>query len=79
MVGRGERSILRFLPKPFWEVRPTGMIDHPKEASLRENRWVHALRVERESIYTVVERNVMVYRGTKQTCLCLARVDVAKT
>ena len=51
--GEGKISILRLLPKPFWEVHPAGMIDHPKEASLRGNRWVHALRVERESIYTV--------------------------
>ena len=77
--GEGKRSILRFLPKPFWEVRPVGMIDHPKEASLRGNRWVHALRVERESINTVTGRNVTVYRGIKQTCLCLARVDVAQS
>ena len=51
--GEGKRPILRLLPKPFWEVRPAKMIDHPKEASLRGNCWVHALRVERESIYTV--------------------------
>ena len=87
MVGRGEKIYFALLPKPFWEVRPagmidqrpTGMIDHPKEASLRGNRWMHALRVERESINTVAGRNVTVYRGTKQTCLCLARVDVAQT
>ena len=48
-----KRSILQLLPKPFWEVRLAGMADHPKEASLRGNRWVHVLRVERESIYTV--------------------------
>ena len=76
--GEGKRSILRFLPNPFWEVRPVRMIDYPKEASLRGNRWVHALRVERESINTVAGRNVTVYRGTKQTHLCLARVDVAQ-
>ena len=51
--GEGKRSILQLLPKLFWEVRPAGMTDHPKEASLRGNHWVHALRVERESIYTV--------------------------
>ena len=51
--GEGKRSILRLLPKPFWEVRPAGMTEHPKEASLRGNHWVHALRVERESIYIV--------------------------
>ena len=75
----GKRSILRLLLKPFWEVRPAGMIDHLKEASLRGNRWVHALRIERESINTVAGRNVMVHRGTKQTRLCLARVDVAQS
>ena len=53
VVGRGEKIYLRLLPKLFWEVRPAGMTDYPKEVSLRENHWVHALRVERESIYTV--------------------------
>ena len=81
MVGgeRGKKSICGSYPSLFWEVRPAGMIDHPKEASLRGNRWVHALRVERESINTVAERNITVYRGTKQTRLCLARVDVAQS
>ena len=79
MVGRGEKIYLRLLPEPFWEVRPAGMIDYPKEASLRGNRWVHALRVERESINTVTRRNVTVHRGTKQTHLCLARVDVTQS
>ena len=54
--GEGKRSILRLLPKPFWEVRPVGMTNHPKEASLKGTRWVHALRVERESIYTVARK-----------------------
>ena len=76
--GEGKISILRLLPKPFWEVHPAGMADHPKEASLRGNRWVHVLRVERESINTVAGRSVTVYKGTKQTCLYLARVDVAQ-
>ena len=49
--GEGKRSIYGSYPKPFWEVRPVGMTDHPKEASLRGNRWVHALRVEREHLY----------------------------
>ena len=31
-----KRPILQFLPKLFWEVRPAGMADHPKEARLRE-------------------------------------------
>ena len=77
--GEGKRSIYGSCPSLFWEVRPAGMIDHPKEASLRGDRRVHALRVERESINTVAGRNVTVYRGTKQTRLCLARVDVAQS
>ena len=32
----GMRPILRLLPKLFWEVRPAGMADRPKEARLRE-------------------------------------------
>ena len=51
MVGRGEKIYLQLLPKLFWEVRPAGMTDHPKEASLRGNCWVHALRVERERAF----------------------------
>ena len=34
--GEGKRPILRLQPKLFWEVRPAGMADHPKEAGLRE-------------------------------------------
>ena len=49
--GEGKRPILLLLPKPFWEVRPAGMTDHLKKASLRGNRWVHALRVERERAF----------------------------
>ena len=74
MVGRGKGSVFGPCSSHFWEVRLAGMIDHPKEASLKGNRWVHALRVERESI-----NNVDVYRGIKQTRLCLARVDVAQS
>ena len=33
--GEGKRPILWLLPKPFWEVRPAGMTNHPKEARLR--------------------------------------------
>ena len=32
VVGRGERSIYGPYSSLFWEVRPAGMIDHPKEA-----------------------------------------------
>ena len=56
MVGRGETIYFAAPTQALlggWEVRPAGMTDHPKEASLRGNRWVHALRVERENIYTV--------------------------
>ena len=30
--GEGKRSIHGSCPSLFWEVRPAGMIDHPKEA-----------------------------------------------
>ena len=33
---KGKRPILRFLPKPFWGLRPIGMTDHLKEVRLRE-------------------------------------------
>ena len=37
VVGRGGKDLfLWFLPKLFWEVRPAGMADHPKETRLRE-------------------------------------------
>ena len=59
MVGREEKIYSRLLPKPFlggmsyWGDRP------PKRGNLRGNRWVHVLRVERESINTVagIQRN----------------------
>ena len=41
------------------------MADHPKETSLRENRLVHALRVERENIYTVVGKKCYDRLGNK--------------
>ena len=34
--GEGKRPILRLLPRLFWEVRPAGMKNHPKETRLRE-------------------------------------------
>ena len=34
--GEGKISILWFLPGLFWEVRPAGMTDHPKEVRLKE-------------------------------------------
>ena len=37
--GGGEKGgnlFLGLLPKLFWEVRPAGMADHPKEARLRK-------------------------------------------
>ena len=53
VVGRGEKIYFRLLPKPLlrgtscWDDRP------PKKDNLRGNRWVHALRVERENINTM--------------------------
>ena len=78
MVGRGEKIYSRHLPKPLlggtscWDDRP------PKRGNLRGNRWVYALRVEREGINVVVGRNATTYRGIKQVRLCLARVGVAQ-
>ena len=46
--------------------------------ALRRNRWVHALRVEREGINFMVGRNATTYRRIKQVRLCLARVGVAQ-
>ena len=77
--GEGKRSILRLLLKPFWEVRPVGMTDHSKEANLRVNRWVYAFKVERESIYTMAGKKCYGRLRTKQTYLCLVRVNVAQT
>ena len=68
----------RLLPKPLlggmscWDDRP------PKRGNLRRNRWMHALRVEREGINVVAGRNSTAYRGIKQVRLCLARVGVAQ-
>ena len=79
MVEGGEKIYLRLLLKPLsggtscWDDRP------PKKSKFEGEPFVHALRVERESINTVAGRNVTVYRGTKQTCLYLVRVDVAQT
>ena len=50
MVGRGEKSIHDPCSSLFWEVRPAGMIDYPKEANLRGNCWVHALRVREKAL-----------------------------
>ena len=78
MVGRGEKIYSRLLPKPLlggtscWDDRS------PKRGNLIGNRWVHALRVEREGINIVVGRNATTHRGIKQVRLCLARVGVAQ-
>ena len=78
MVGRGEKIYSRLLPKPLlggtscWDDRP------PKRGNLRRNRWVHALRTEREGINIVAGRNVTTHRGTKQVRLYLARVGVTQ-
>ena len=39
---------------------------------------MHALRVEREGINIVAGRKATTHKGTKQVCLCLARVGVAQ-
>ena len=78
VVGRGEKIYSRLLPKPLlggtscWDDRP------PKKGNLRGNRWVHALRVEREGINIVAGRKATTHRGIKQVRLCLARVGVAQ-
>ena len=78
VVGRGEKIYSRLLPKPLlggmscWDDRPS------KRGNLRGNRWVHALRVEREGINVMAGRNATTYRGIKQVRLCLARVGVAQ-
>ena len=70
VVGRGEKIYSRLLPKPLlggtscWDDRP------PKRGNLRGNRWVHALRIEREGINIVVGRKATTHRGTKQVRLC---------
>ena len=78
MVGKGEKIYSRLLPKPLlggtscWDNRP------PKKGNLRRNRWVHALRVEREWINIVAGREATTHRGIKQVRLYLARVVVAQ-
>ena len=78
VVGRGETIYLRFLPKPLlggtscWDDRP------PKRGNLRGNRWVHALRMEREGINIVAGREATTHGGIKQVRLCLAKVGVAQ-
>ena len=78
VLGRGEKIYSRLLPNPLlggtscWDDRP------PKRGNLRGNRWVHALRVEREGINVVAGRKATTYRGIKQVRLCLARVCVAQ-
>ena len=47
---RGKDLFLRFPSKHFWEVRPAGMIDRPKEARLDGKRWEHAMEREREHL-----------------------------
>ena len=78
VVGRGEKIYSRPLLKPLlggtscWDDKPS------KRGNLRGNRWVHALRVEREGINIVAGRRATTHRGTKQVHLCLARVGVAQ-
>ena len=49
--GEGKRSILRLLPKLFWEVRPAGMTDHLKEARLRGESLGACLEGKREKAF----------------------------
>ena len=78
VVGKGEKIYSRLLPKfllggtSCWDDIP------PKRGNLRENRWVHTLRVEREGINIVAGRKATTHRGIKQIRLCLARVGVAQ-
>ena len=78
VVGRGEKIYSWLLPKPLlggtscWDDRP------PKRGNLRGNRWVHALRVEREGINIMAGRKATTHRGIKQVRLCLVRVGVAQ-
>ena len=78
VVGRGEKIYSRLLLKSLlggtscWDDRP------PKRGNLRGNRWVHALRVEREGINIVAGRKATTHKRTKLVHLCLARVGVAQ-
>ena len=49
--GEGKRPILLLLPKPFWEVRPGEMTDHPKEARLRGKPLGACLERKREKAF----------------------------
>ena len=77
VVGRGEKIYSRLLLKSLlegtscWDDRP------PKRGNLRGNRWVHALRVEREET-NIVAGKATTHRGTKPVRLCLAKVCVAQ-
>ena len=51
MVGRGEKTYFVALPKPFWEVRPVGMTDHPKKARLRGEPLGACLEEKREKAF----------------------------
>ena len=51
VVGRGEKTYFVALPKPFWEVRPVGMTDHPKEARLRGEPLGACLEGKREKAF----------------------------
>ena len=62
--GEGKRLILWLLPKPFWEVRLTGMIDHPKEARLRGELLGACLEGKREKAFILWQ--VRVLRWTEE-------------
>ena len=49
--GEGKRSICGSYPSLFWEVRPTGMTNHPKKARLRGEPLGACLEGKREKAF----------------------------
>ena len=65
--GGGERGKDLFYgscPSLFWEVRPTGMTDHPKEARLRGESLGACLKRKREKAF--MSWQVRVLRWTEE-------------
>ena len=50
MVGKGVKTYFA-APAPFWEVRPAGMTDHPKEARLRGEPLSASLEGKKEKAF----------------------------
>ena len=61
--GKGKRPILWLLPKPFWEVRPARMTDHPKEARLRGEPLDVCLEGKREKAFMPWQVRVLRWIG----------------